>query len=250
MNIDAAAGDASGGGHAAEGDETPEKTETDNVNVVTAVSILKQGNSRAKSAIARVDFSGVWKRTNTVNFDAFVGAQGAGYVQRKLAASMALTHTITMDPPFYSGVRIMKKGGPLDIDNSYAFGAEPKLTKIVKRTFYDTCYWEGEALVLRRLHEDKSFELILKRYLEDDGNAIRLVSVHHNIKTGEQVESISFFSKAGPSPVPVTEVFVGGAGAGTGDGGGAAAAAAAGSSPEPAFKKAVSFGPNELIMDE
>ena len=59
----------------------------------------------------RVDFSGVYKRTNAVNFEAFVGAQGAGYVQRKLASSMQLTHIITMDgPPFFSKIRLQEKG--------------------------------------------------------------------------------------------------------------------------------------------
>ena len=97
----------------------------------------------------RVDFSGVYKRTNTVNFEAFVGAQGVGYVQRKLAASMQLTHTITMDgPPFYSKFRLQEKGGPLDIDNTYDISPtrNDNATSeryILKKKYFDSCYWEG-----------------------------------------------------------------------------------------------------------
>ena len=41
-----------------------------------------------KDKSTRVDFSGVWKRDKCENIDAYVGAQGAGFMQRKLAASM------------------------------------------------------------------------------------------------------------------------------------------------------------------
>ena len=93
----------------------------------------------SSSSTNRVDFSGVWKREKCVNVDSYVGnehattssveikpsdlkktlsmlgAQGAGFLQRKLAASIAMTHTITMDPSF-SVVRIQEKAGPIDTD--------------------------------------------------------------------------------------------------------------------------------------
>lgn len=59
----------------------------------------------ATGALAKADFSGVWKRVKTVNFDTFVGAQGASFVQRKLAASMPLTQTLTMNPDRLDALR-------------------------------------------------------------------------------------------------------------------------------------------------
>ena len=96
-------------------------------------------------------------------------------------------------------------GGPLDLDNTYTIGngekdAVPVLRPILKKKYMDSVYWQGECLVLRRVHELKDFALIMKRYLEEDGQVIRLVSVHRNLVTNEETESISFFSKVGPSP--------------------------------------------------
>lgn len=164
-------------------------------------------------AVSKSDFSGIWKRTSAANFEAFVGAQGAGYVQRKLAASMQLTHIITMNPPYFDKIRLQEKGGPLDLDSIYdaslggASAATPVERSILKKKYWDTCYWEGNAIILKRVHELNDYELILKRYLEDDGNTIRLVSVHHNLKTNEQVESISFFNKTAPCPHTALESF-------------------------------------------
>lgn len=106
---------------------------------------------RVLSTSVRVDFSGVWKRMTAKNVESFIGAQGGGFVQRKLAASMALQHTITMDPPFFTGVRIHEKGaGPIDFDNSYHIDGSAVESQVLKRTFVDKCYWEGEALVIQR----------------------------------------------------------------------------------------------------
>lgn len=71
----------------------------------------------------RVDMSGVWNRIRVHNVDSyvgmghccyvrqvvmnyFVGAQGAGFLQRKLAASVPMVHTITMNPPDLNAFRI------------------------------------------------------------------------------------------------------------------------------------------------
>ena len=56
------------------------------------------------------DFSGIWKRVKTINFDNIVGAQGASYVQKKLAASITITHTITMNPPHCDTIRLQVSG--------------------------------------------------------------------------------------------------------------------------------------------
>jgi len=103
-------------------------------------------------------------------------------------------------------------GGPLDLDNTYRIAngnadAVPVVRQILKKKYSDSCYWEGECLVLRRVHELNDFALIMKRYLEENGQVVRLVSVHLNLKTNEETESISFFSKVGPSPHNARELF-------------------------------------------
>lgn len=60
--------------------------------------VVQSAPAPSNKDVVKTDFSGVWKRVKTINFDTFVGAQGASYVQRKLAASMPLTHTLTMNP--------------------------------------------------------------------------------------------------------------------------------------------------------
>ena len=69
------------------------------------------------------------------------------------------------------------------------------------------CVCVGEALILRWVHELKDFALIIKRYLEEDGQVIRVVSIHLNMVTSEQVESVSFFTRTGPSPYDPKELF-------------------------------------------
>ena len=79
----------------------------------------------------RKDLSGVWKRVRLVNYENFIGVQGAGFVQRRLAASMAMTHTISMDPDL-TAFRLMEKGGPLDTDNTYQVGGPEITTKTIQ----------------------------------------------------------------------------------------------------------------------
>ncbi len=43
---------------------------------------------------------------------------------------------------------------------------------------------EGQALVHQRLHHYRDFEYRFKRYLEDDGNTIRLVTIFKNLIAG------------------------------------------------------------------
>lgn len=104
---------------------------------------LKPGpgsSSGAKSKMSkvprsqRVDLSGVWKRVKTENFEALLEAQGAGYVQRKLAAAAPLTHIITMDgdPAATASAggcpgtvfRLQEKSGVLDTDYEYIVGED------------------------------------------------------------------------------------------------------------------------------
>ena len=90
----------------------------------------------------KVDFSGVWKRTKAINFDAFTGAQGAGYVQRKLAASIDLKVTITMDSPHLTSVRIQEDGGPVHADNTMVIGGEPSEAPFGQKVYLDSATWE------------------------------------------------------------------------------------------------------------
>ena len=74
--------------------------------------------------------SGTWKRGQSTNFESFIGAQGAGFVQRKLAASMNLVHSISLDTAG-GKVRIVEKGsGPIDFDNTYTIGGTPVRTQV------------------------------------------------------------------------------------------------------------------------
>ena len=73
----------------------------------------------------------MWKRVRLVNYENFIGVQGAGFVQRRLAASMAMTHTISMDPDL-TAFRLMEKGGPLDTDNTYQVGGPEITTKTIQ----------------------------------------------------------------------------------------------------------------------
>lgn len=87
------------------------------------------------------DLSGVWKRTKCVNYENFVGAQGAGYVQRKLAASVAMVHTITMDSAL-TVFRLQERGGPIDSDISYPIDNSEMKTVTLKKEFIDRVFYD------------------------------------------------------------------------------------------------------------
>eukprot|EP00981_Chlorochromonas_danica_P003816 scaffold725_cov162-Ochromonas_danica.AAC.2 len=157
-----------------------------------------------KRVIQNIDLSGVWQRTKTHNFEAFIGATGAGFMQRKLAAQMALTHTITMDPPALKAFRLQEKGGPINLDNLVTIGADFQAVELNGRSFLHKAYWQDGALVLQRRAADGSFEMVLTRTLEvensPDEPKLILKSVHRDLQTGKEVEATSWFNKTGPSP--------------------------------------------------
>lgn len=120
---------------------------------------------------------------------------GAGFIQRKLAAAMPLTHTIVMDSSL-SALRLKETGGPLDLDNTYTIGNDFVSTKILKTQFKDKMYWNGcDAIVLRRVCSDGSYELVMTRTLYDDGKQIVLNSIHRDLKTLHEVTATSWFNK-------------------------------------------------------
>ena len=156
----------------------PQHTETEKLHTETTPSSAQPKNTRVnfsgvvsenhkdKITSARVDFSGVWKRDKCENIDAYVGAQGAGFMQRKLAASMvfkrmlifslivltilftvlnyyilyvyckSMVHTITMDPSL-SVIRIQEKAGPIDTDYTLQVDSSPVQNTLMKRVFLD-----------------------------------------------------------------------------------------------------------------
>lgn len=158
----------------------------------------------AAATVTRPDFSGVWQRTKTHNFEAFIGAAGAGYMQRKLAAQMAMTHTITMNPPELTAVRLQEKGGPINMDNTLTLGAEFQAVEMTGKNMKHRIYWVDNMLVTQRRAANDSFEMILTRTLDTETNVdapqIILKSVHRDLASGTEVEATSWFTKVGPSP--------------------------------------------------
>lgn len=110
---------------------------------------VKQGTAAVSSpsAGAKPDYSGVWKRVKAVNFEAFAAAQGAGYVQRKLAASIEMVVTITMDAPHLTSVRIQEDGGPIHSDNTMVIGGDPVEAPLGQKIFADSASWHGEGAI-------------------------------------------------------------------------------------------------------
>ena len=166
-----------------------------------AGAVAAAGGANSK----RKDLSGIWNRTKSVNFEAVIGATGAGFMQRKIAASMALTHTITMDKAF-TAVRLQEKGGPINIDFTLTVGATEaapydnngkKLTHKV--------YWDEDALVMHRVVLEGNYELVNKRVLDESTDVKQLVCsiMYRDLRSGNEVEATSWFTYLGPSTMPL-----------------------------------------------
>lgn len=124
----------------------------------------------------RLDLSGIWKRVKVENYEAFLGAQGATFVQRKLASSLPLVHTFTMSKDLMV-FNLTEKGGPIDSNFNFTVNGPAVATTLAKSTFLDTVTWEdGKLKVVKLRTPDKSYELKTYRWLEDNGNTIHCVS--------------------------------------------------------------------------
>lgn len=159
----------------------------------------------AAGGVKRKDLSGVWNRTKSVNFEAVIGATGAGFMQRKIAASMALCHTITMDKNLQA-IRMQEKGGPINIDFTLTVGATDTAPYDNNgKKLAHKAYWEGDALVMHRIVLDGNYELVNKRTLDESTDVKQLVCqiTFRDLRTGNEVEATSWFSFAGPSPSPL-----------------------------------------------
>lgn len=181
------------------------------------------------------DFSGVWYRTKSVNLEAVIGASGAGFLLRKIAASLPITHTITMNPPILNTIRLQEKAGPVDFDNILTINStELKETIGNGKKMLQRIYWEGDSLILQRIFPNENFEMIISRTLDDrhgsdaindsnsshGGNSTsssstseskQLISkiVHRHLKTGNEIEATSWFKYMSPSPnnPPIPDVI-------------------------------------------
>jgi hypothetical protein len=162
----------------------------------------------AQSVVSkRPNLSGVWVRQRQVNIEAYVGVQGASYLQKKLAANAPFTHIITTDNGAcgYLGFRLQEKAGPLDSDFNYIVFGPPVDGRIVERKFKDSVAWHGDTLVVTRVHEAGDFELVLSRRLDDSaiGNdVIELTSLHRDLITKKETKALSWWKRTGPSPNP------------------------------------------------
>lgn len=124
----------------------------------------------------RLDLSGIWKRVKVENYENFLGAQGATFVQRKLASSLPLVHTFTMSKDLMV-FNLTEKGGPIDSNFNFTVNGPAVATTLAKSTFLDTVTWEdGKLKVVKLRTPDKSYELKTYRWLEDNGNTIHCVS--------------------------------------------------------------------------
>jgi hypothetical protein len=125
----------------------------------------------------RLDFSGAWKRVKVDNYENFLGAQGATFMQRKVGPSLPLTHTFTFSKDL-NVFNLTEKGGPIDSNFSFTCGGPEVATTLAKSTFLDTCTWEDGKLCVRKVRTpDKSYEILTYRWLEDDGNTIHCVRI-------------------------------------------------------------------------
>lgn len=124
-------------------------------------------------------------------------------MQRKLAASMALTHTITMDAPKLEAFALHEKGGPIDTNQTLTIGASFQPILINGKKFKQRAYWQKDALVFIRRADDDSFDLIMSRTIDSTGDQMVLKSIHKDLLTGKETEATSWFTKTGKSTNPV-----------------------------------------------
>lgn len=83
-----------------------------------------------------------------------------------------------MDGDGLSAFRLQEKAGPIDSDNLYEINESvTKTTTLGKKEFIDQVFWDSSnVLTIKKVHvPERDYELVVKRYLEEKGNIIRLV---------------------------------------------------------------------------
>jgi len=163
---------------------TPQESELDEAALSARAAAAAQASAdaarnprvgRGRKA-GRLDFSGVWKRVKLENYENFLAAQGASYIQRNLAVTLPLVHTFTMSKDLMA-YNITEKGGPINSNTDIVIGGPAVASQLAKTTFLDTATWEnGKLKVVKLKTPDKNYELITHRWLEDNGQTIHIVS--------------------------------------------------------------------------
>eukprot|EP01038_Epipyxis_sp_PR26KG_P007180 gene7180-9790_t len=174
----------------------------------TSPSNISKSSLKSSSSVhikKKKNFSGTWQRTRTLNFEAFLGAitnGKVGYLQRKVAANMALTHTITVDKQF-KAVRIQENGGTIDIDTSMTIGADYQDYIIMKKESKQRAFWGGndnQSLIVRRIVVENGYEMFLTRSIDpSDEDQLILQSAVVDQSTGTRTEATAWFKRSGPS---------------------------------------------------
>jgi len=127
-------------------------------------------------------FTGVWHRD-------------LGQTQG-LASKFQLTHTIKQDATTFM-LREQDNSGRVLEDLTLVIGG-PAIEKLYpqQKRLRCSCYWEGATLVVQQVNTAESYELVLRRNLEENGQQIRLVVIQRSLTTGEESESMSLFTLA------------------------------------------------------
>ena len=166
------------------------------------VRISEAEDGQAPAALPeKADLSGVWKRTKTEDYDKFIIAQGGSWMKGRLAASIALEHTITQDKDL-KFFRLMEKGGPINTDFIYTVdGKTVALTKISETEFNDTASYDDNVLYLHKMVQpNQQYELKVHRFL-DDASTMRIVAQFIHFTAPEKnVTATSWFERTGDSP--------------------------------------------------
>jgi hypothetical protein len=142
---------------------------------------------RSSTASLRVDFSGVWDR------QADDSEKMMSTVMQSQGDVLKSTHEISMDSPALSSFQIIESSAKTNIERTYQIGGDFIETSLDDKVYKEKCFWLGDALVIQRLSLTNDVEITLTRFLEND--RIRLVTVRKNLNTGDNTESVSFFTK-------------------------------------------------------
>jgi hypothetical protein len=159
------------------------------------------------------NFAGTWQRTKSENLEALVQVLGGSYIERKLAPSIPITHTINTDEATHEeAIFIHEKaaGGLLDTQSTVTIGGNESPVNSNKRDYMQRAYWQDDKLVIYRLVKSGSHEMTIIRswnYERKKGEADEyILTIHYKHlrdPSKPQVTSIDWYQKTGPCPSTV-----------------------------------------------
>mmetsp|Transcript_13813 Transcript_13813/g.33732 ORF Transcript_13813/g.33732 Transcript_13813/m.33732 type:complete len:152 (+) Transcript_13813:113-568(+) len=124
------------------------------------------------------NYSGTWKLTSSENLDGFLKARGIGWAQRKLAASLSVTHIVEHVGDQF---KITIKRGLLNPTSNVYIVGDQKGTKVKdlsgkENTFVVTSEKResGEVLVFSGYSEDGKAIVQAIRMLCDEGKTLKI----------------------------------------------------------------------------